>query len=311
MNTAGLRHHCASASKSLCSRSSAWSLQTRSVSSSPYGRTHVWKRREPTLPNPLPPKFPQRVIRADGSSFTHWTTSPRSILRLTRDTTNHPVWNTYMWADDEAVEDEANTTGRVGRFNKKFEGIGGHGEQIDFGEAVKETMDNTTGGKLEGELVDPSKYVQKKKKKDRRRTTPSYIIGQDGHENILRTTLENEYGCKVELGTEFIAFEQYPDYVVVHLQKTVDGEKVSETATFSFLASADGARSQVRKQLGLSFLRQTITSPGMLVGDLDIKGLDRKACIVTTVFSSPLLLLHWLQKPLFWFLVSDQLWMKH
>ncbi|KAI3611086.1 50s ribosomal protein [Moniliophthora roreri] len=81
-------------------------FSTRNVSSSPYGRTH-------------------RVVRADGSSFTHWVTSPRSMLRLTRDTTNNPIWNTYLWADAEASQEEASTTGRLGRFNRRFEGIGG------------------------------------------------------------------------------------------------------------------------------------------------------------------------------------------
>ncbi|KAF5336694.1 hypothetical protein D9758_015682 [Tetrapyrgos nigripes] len=102
------------------------------------------------------------------------------------------------------------------------------------------------------------------------------MLGQNRHEDILRTTLENEYGCKVELGTEFISFEQHPDHVVVHMEKTIDARKVPETATFSFLIGADGARSQIRKQLGLSFLGETITSGGMLVGDLDIKGLDSR-----------------------------------
>ena len=68
----------------------ALQTQTRSVSSSPYGRTHVWKRRPNKLPNPVVPQFPQRVIRSDGSTFTHWTTSPRSVIRLTRDVTNNP-----------------------------------------------------------------------------------------------------------------------------------------------------------------------------------------------------------------------------
>ncbi|KAK7455266.1 hypothetical protein VKT23_011138 [Stygiomarasmius scandens] len=160
-SAAGFWHRCASTSRPLCSLHTSLSNQTRSVSNSPYGRTHVWKRRAPVLPNPVVPKFPQRVIRADGSSFTHWTTSPRSIIRLTRDTTNNPAWNTYMWADDQAVEDEANTTGRVGRFNRRFEGIGGHGEeQMDWAESVREAG----GGQFEGELVDPSAYMQKTKK---------------------------------------------------------------------------------------------------------------------------------------------------
>ncbi|KAF8504501.1 hypothetical protein F5888DRAFT_1656292 [Russula emetica] len=92
---------------------------TRSVSSSPYGRTHVWKRRPKSLPNPIVPQFPQRVIRSDGSSFTHWTTSPRPLIRLTRDVTNHPLWNVSALLGDGAVE-ESEVTGRLGRFNRKF-----------------------------------------------------------------------------------------------------------------------------------------------------------------------------------------------
>ena len=92
---------------------------TRSVSSSPYGRTHVWKRRPKRLPNPIVPQFPQRVIRSDGSSFTHWTTSPRPLIRLTRDVTNHPLWNASALLGEGAVE-ESEVTGRLGRFNRKF-----------------------------------------------------------------------------------------------------------------------------------------------------------------------------------------------
>lgn len=92
---------------------------TRSVSSSPYGRTHVWKRRAKRLPNPVVPQFPQRVIRADGSSFTHWTTSPRPLIRLTRDVTNHPMWNVSALTGEGAAE-ESEVTGRLGRFNRKF-----------------------------------------------------------------------------------------------------------------------------------------------------------------------------------------------
>ena len=94
---------------------------TRSVSSSPYGRTHVWKRRPKRLPNPIVPQFPQRVIRSDGSSFTHWTTSPRPLMRLTRDVTNHPLWNVAALRG-EGVAEESEVTGRLGRFNRKFVG---------------------------------------------------------------------------------------------------------------------------------------------------------------------------------------------
>ncbi|KAF9025091.1 hypothetical protein BDZ89DRAFT_1068598 [Hymenopellis radicata] len=48
----------------------------------------------------------------------NFTTSPRSLLRLARNTTNNPIWNTYLWADESTMEDKANTTSR------RFEGIG-------------------------------------------------------------------------------------------------------------------------------------------------------------------------------------------
>ena len=91
----------------------------RSISHSPYGRTHVWKRRPPVLPNPLVPKFPQKVIRSDGTSFTHWTTSPKSLVRLTRDTTNNPHWNTGN-PSDRMVDEQSGAAGRLGRFSRKF-----------------------------------------------------------------------------------------------------------------------------------------------------------------------------------------------
>lgn len=139
----------------------AWTLVPpgcRSLSSSPYGRTHVWKRRLPTLPNPVVPKFPQRVIRADGSSFVHWTTSPRSTVKLTTDTTNNPMWNTGVWTDARAVEEQAMKTGALGRFNKRFElGDRASLDWIDKGESKE--------GDLEGEIVQAALYERKKTKK--------------------------------------------------------------------------------------------------------------------------------------------------
>ncbi|KAF8627549.1 hypothetical protein AX15_004369 [Amanita polypyramis BW_CC] len=115
---------------------------TRSVSSSPYGRTHVWhpKNRAPTLPNPLVPKYPQLVIRSDGTSFTHWTTSPRSRIRLTRDTTNNPTWNTRVWLSEKAFEDEDRKTGRLGRFSRRFEGLGRAASGVEWTEEVQEEV---------------------------------------------------------------------------------------------------------------------------------------------------------------------------
>ena len=80
----------------------------------------MWKHRQRKLPNPVVPQFPQLVIRADGSSFTQWTTSPRSFMKLTRDTTNAPLWNVSALAN-EGMQEESETTGRLGRFSRRFE----------------------------------------------------------------------------------------------------------------------------------------------------------------------------------------------
>ncbi|TBU41282.1 hypothetical protein BD309DRAFT_1042577 [Dichomitus squalens] len=105
-------------------------LQTRSVSSSPYGRTHVWKRRTKKLPNPIVPVFPQRLVRVDGSTIIHYTTSPRSIIRLTRDTTNNPLWNAARFVGMDEEEDEV--TGRMGRFNRRFGELSGQKSDMDW-----------------------------------------------------------------------------------------------------------------------------------------------------------------------------------
>jgi hypothetical protein len=131
--------------------------QTRAVSSSPYGRTHVWKHRQRKLPNPVVPRFPQRVIRADGSSFVHYITSPRSLLRLTRDVTNAPLWNVDILSN-EGAQDESATSGRLGRFNRRFADDAG----LDW-------MTEADSGNAEGELSYPDVAELKKEKKEKKR----------------------------------------------------------------------------------------------------------------------------------------------
>jgi ribosomal protein L31 len=53
----------------------------------------------------------------DGSTYTHWSTSPRSVVRLTRDVNNNPLWRPGSEGEDQ-LEDE---TGRLGRFRRRFE----------------------------------------------------------------------------------------------------------------------------------------------------------------------------------------------
>ena len=129
----------------------------RSISNSPYGRTHVWKRRPPVLPNPLVPKFPQKVIRSDGTSFTHWTTSPKSLVRLTRDTTNNPHWNTGN-PSDSSLDEESGATGRLGRFSRKFEELGSDLDDTNWMEAMSNVVEKEDLGKK-----DKPKHIPKKK----------------------------------------------------------------------------------------------------------------------------------------------------
>jgi ribosomal protein L31 len=71
------------------------------------------------LPRPAA-RFPQMTLLSDGSSIQLTTTSPRSTVRLTRDITNHPLWNPSMERTGGASEDDE--SGRLGRFRRRFGG---------------------------------------------------------------------------------------------------------------------------------------------------------------------------------------------
>lgn len=128
--------------------------QVRSISNSPYGRTHVWKRRRPKLPNPIVPIFPQRVIQSDGSTYTHYITSPRSTIRLTRDLLNNPLWN--YGAIGGQFDDEEGSAGRMGRFRRKFEEFSAN---VDW--VVEES--NTLPSDADSSVVDSATKEKKKK----------------------------------------------------------------------------------------------------------------------------------------------------
>lgn len=88
-----------------------------SLSTARMGRTH---RHVPLgLPPAAPPLFSQQVVLADGSSFTHWTTSPRSVYKLTKDLSNHPLW----YPNRVASRDLQDEFGRIGKFKSKYAGF--------------------------------------------------------------------------------------------------------------------------------------------------------------------------------------------
>ncbi|KAK0214922.1 FAD binding domain-containing protein [Armillaria fumosa] len=95
------------------------------------------------------------------------------------------------------------------------------------------------------------------------------LLGQDRHEAVLREHLA-KYGCEVELGTELVSFEQSADRVVSHVLKTRGGQTVEETIESQWLIGSEGARSVVRKTLGLTFLGETRQNENVVVGDIMI-----------------------------------------
>lgn len=74
----------------------------------------------------MPAIYPQRVILSDGSTFTSYTTAPApSILRLTRDVTNNPLWNPASEGRRGGGEEEGK---RLARFKARFGGSVPSGE---------------------------------------------------------------------------------------------------------------------------------------------------------------------------------------
>ncbi|KAH9912529.1 FAD binding domain-containing protein [Fomitopsis serialis] len=97
-------------------------------------------------------------------------------------------------------------------------------------------------------------------------------VPQHHTEAVLRSHLA-KYGCSVELNTELIALERFDDHVEVTVKKTVDGEEVLETKSYRWLIGADGGRSVVRKQSGLSFEGESSPEKAVL-GEVYLDELD-------------------------------------
>ncbi|PCH35544.1 monooxygenase [Wolfiporia cocos MD-104 SS10] len=98
------------------------------------------------------------------------------------------------------------------------------------------------------------------------------MLGQASNEAILRTHLK-QLGYEVELATELTGFEQHDDHVLAHVNRTTDGNKAHEVIRCHYLVCADGAKSIVRKQLGLQFSGETLEEQ-VLVGDIQVQGLN-------------------------------------
>jgi 2-polyprenyl-6-methoxyphenol hydroxylase-like FAD-dependent oxidoreductase len=97
------------------------------------------------------------------------------------------------------------------------------------------------------------------------------IIPQWRVEQILRERLA-ESGGRVELATELTGFAQNSDSVTATLGSP-DG---TEQLAAEYMVGSDGGHSFVRKGLGVGFEGETWKSERMLVGDVQVDGLDRE-----------------------------------
>nr|CDI51590.1 conserved hypothetical protein [Melanopsichium pennsylvanicum 4]SNX84060.1 related to MZM1 \ len=119
---------------STCTRPLSILTQARGFASSSTVQTRD-PSAVPATPLPRPvPKFSSTTILADGSSIQLATTSPRRLTRLTRDPTNHPLWNPGQ--ERKIGGDAADDSGRLGRFRRRFEGVEGVTEEAQKGDNV-------------------------------------------------------------------------------------------------------------------------------------------------------------------------------
>jgi 2-polyprenyl-6-methoxyphenol hydroxylase-like FAD-dependent oxidoreductase len=95
------------------------------------------------------------------------------------------------------------------------------------------------------------------------------IIPQWRVEQILRERLA-DYGGRVELSTELTGFQQNCAGVTATLGRP-DG---MEQLVSEYMVGADGGHSFVRKELGVGFEGETWKHERMLVGDVQVDGLD-------------------------------------
>ncbi|EPT00345.1 hypothetical protein FOMPIDRAFT_1060350 [Fomitopsis schrenkii] len=100
-------------------------------------------------------------------------------------------------------------------------------------------------------------------------------VPQYHNEAIMRAHLA-KYGITVELGTEIIGLEQFKDRVEATIKKTVDGKEEIETSSYRWLVGADGGKSVVRKQCGISFEGEATTEKAVLGEVIVPEGLDNE-----------------------------------
>jgi 2-polyprenyl-6-methoxyphenol hydroxylase-like FAD-dependent oxidoreductase len=114
-------------------------------------------------------------------------------------------------------------------------------------------------------------------------------LPQDVMERVLRESLQRRFGVVVELGIELVSFEQSSEHVVAHLKKHTKEQSTptEETVYAQYLVGTDGARSVVRKGLGLEFSGETRSKDCWIYGDVELTGLPEDVCRITHSTCTP------------------------
>ncbi|KNC97442.1 uncharacterized protein SPPG_07363 [Spizellomyces punctatus DAOM BR117] len=101
-----------------------------------------------------PPLFHQTIVHSDGSTFTLRTTSPRPLLKLTKDARNHPLWNPAL----NVLDDQS---GELAKFERRFGEVADLGDLAEY--EVVEAAPKKTKKVVEAEPVQAAKKGKKKK----------------------------------------------------------------------------------------------------------------------------------------------------
>ncbi|KAH8110153.1 FAD binding domain-containing protein [Phellopilus nigrolimitatus] len=102
--------------------------------------------------------------------------------------------------------------------------------------------------------------------------THALMLPQWHHQAIFRKHIE-ALGGAVELGTTLVGLEQDESGATAEMVRTIDGAEVKEKTKYTYIVGADGARSTVRKVLGLDFVGETREEGMMYIVDARVEGI--------------------------------------
>ncbi|RKO85644.1 hypothetical protein BDK51DRAFT_42266 [Blyttiomyces helicus] len=95
---------------------------------------HTPRPRPPAPTRPLnvnPTLMHQTIVHSDGSTFTLRTTSPRVLLKLTKDSRNHILWNPRTKAVDDKVAELENFARKFGELADDLDALTDGGVFVD------------------------------------------------------------------------------------------------------------------------------------------------------------------------------------